>query len=29
MFQDDPLFDEWQQAINDNRGIVNDSEEGA
>ena len=29
MFQDDPLFDEWQQAINDNRRIVNDSEEGA
>ena len=25
MFQDDPLFDEWQQAINDNRRIVNDS----
>ena len=29
MFRDDPLFDEWQQAISDNRRIVDDSEEGA
>ena len=29
MFQDDPLFDEWQQAIHDDRRIVNDSKEGA
>ena len=29
MFQDDPLFDEWQQAISDNRRIVDDSEQGA
>ena len=29
MFQDDPPFDEWQQAISDNRRIVDDSEEGA
>ena len=29
MFQDDPLFDEWQQAISDNRRLVDDGKEGA
>ena len=29
MFQDDPLFDEWQQAITDNRRIVDKSQKGA
>lgn len=29
MFRDDPLFDDWQQAISDNRRIVDDSAEGA
>ena len=29
MFQDAALFDEWQQAISENRRIVDDSEEGA
>ena len=29
MFRDDPLFDEWQQAISDNRRIVDNSQEGA
>ena len=29
MFRDDPLFDEWQQAISDNRRTVDNSEEEA
>ena len=29
MFRDDPLFDDWQHAIIDNRHIVDDSAEGA
>ena len=28
MFRDDPLFDDWQRAIRDNRRIVDDSAEG-
>ena len=29
MFRDDPLFDDWQRAIIENRRIVDDSAEGA
>ena len=28
IFDDDPLFDEWQQAIAENRRVVADSKEG-
>ena len=29
MFRDDPLYDDWQEAISDNRRITDDTAEGA
>lgn len=29
MFRDDPLYDDWQEAIGDNRRITDDTAEGA
>ena len=29
MFRDDPLYDDWQEAIGDNRRIMDDTAEGA
>lgn len=29
MFRDDPLYDDWQEAISDNRRIADDTAEGA